>query len=50
MDRSTLQAAGPVPPVSFDTVRPLIEEATGGPIEICFSRFDEEAVAAASIS
>lgn len=39
-----------VPPLAFDAVRPLIEEAIGGPIENCFSRFDEEAIAAASIA
>ncbi|TFI57123.1 AarF/ABC1/UbiB kinase family protein [Sphingomonas parva] len=38
-----------VPPNDFEVVRPLIEEAIGGPIENCFSRFDEEAFAAASI-
>lgn len=39
-----------VPPLAFDVVRPLIEEAIGGPIESCFSHFDEEAIAAASIA
>jgi ubiquinone biosynthesis protein len=39
-----------VPPLPFETVRPLIEEAIGGPVESCFSRFDEEALAAASIA
>jgi ubiquinone biosynthesis protein len=39
-----------VPPLPFDTVRPLIEEAIGGPVESCFSRFDKEAIAAASIA
>lgn len=39
-----------VPPLPFDAVRPMIEEAVGGPIESCFSRFDEEAIAAASIA
>lgn len=39
-----------VPPLPFATVRPLIEEAIGGPIGSCFSRFDEEAIAAASIA
>lgn len=38
------------PPLDFDTVRPLIEEAIGGTIESCFSHFDEEAIAAASIA
>lgn len=39
-----------VPPLPFDTVRPLIEEAIGGPIESCFSHFGQEAIAAASIA
>jgi ubiquinone biosynthesis protein len=39
-----------VPPLAFDVVRPLIEEAIGGPIESCFSHFDEKAIAAASIA
>ena len=39
-----------VPALPFETVRPLIEEAIGGPVESCFSRFDEEAIAAASIA
>ncbi len=39
-----------VPPLPFETVRPLIEEAIGGPVESCFSRFDKEAIAAASIA
>jgi ubiquinone biosynthesis protein len=39
-----------VPPLPFETVRPLIEEAIGGPIDSCFSRFEEDAIAAASIA
>ncbi len=39
-----------VPPLPFETVRPLIEEAIGGPIESCFSRFDDETIAAGSIA
>lgn len=39
-----------VPALPFETVRPLIEEAIGGPIDSCFSRFAEEAIAAASIA
>ena len=39
-----------VPPLAFPTVRPLIEEAIGGPIESFFSQFDEEALAAGSIA
>lgn len=39
-----------VPPLPFDVVRPLIEDAIGGSIESCFSHFEEEAIAAASIA
>ncbi|MDO9490410.1 MAG: AarF/UbiB family protein, partial [Sphingomonadaceae bacterium] len=39
-----------VPPLPFATVRPLIEEAIGGDIDSCFSRFDEKAIAAGSIA
>lgn len=39
-----------VPPLPFETIRPLIEEAIGGPVETCFRRFDPEAIAAASIA
>jgi ubiquinone biosynthesis protein len=39
-----------VTPLPFETVRPLIEDAIGGPLQGCFSRFDEEAIAAASIA
>lgn len=39
-----------VPPLPFATVRPLIEEAIGGDIASCFSRFDEKAIAAGSIA
>ena len=39
-----------VPPLPFDTVRPLIEDAIGGPIESGFSHFDQEAIGAASIA
>lgn len=39
-----------VPPLPFETVRPLIEEAIGGPVASCFSHFDEDAIAAASIA
>ena len=39
-----------VPPLPFEKVRPLIEEAIGGPIEKFFSQFDKEALAAASIA
>lgn len=45
---STLQDR--VPPLPFATVRPLVEEAIGGPVESCFSRFDDEAIAAGSIA
>lgn len=39
-----------VPPLPFETVRALIEEAIGGPIDSCFSHFEKEAIAAASIA
>ncbi|MFV1919676.1 AarF/UbiB family protein [Sphingomonas sp. MJ1 (PH-R8)] len=39
-----------VPALPFEIVRPMIEEAIGGSIESCFARFDEEALAAASIA
>ena len=39
-----------VPPLPFEKVRPLIEEAIGGPIETCFSQIEQEALAAASIA
>lgn len=39
-----------VPPLPFETTRPLIEDAIGGPIESFFSRFDEKAIAAGSIA
>lgn len=39
-----------VPPLSFATVRPLIDEAIGGSIESYFSRFNVEAIAAGSIA
>lgn len=45
---STLQDR--VPPLPFETVRPLIEEAIGGALDSCFSRFEEQALAAASIA
>lgn len=45
---STLQDR--VPPLPFETVRPLIEEAIGGPLDSCFSRVEEQALAAASIA
>ena len=45
---STLQDR--VPPLPFAAVRPLVEEAIGGPVESCFSRFDDEAIAAGSIA
>lgn len=38
-----------MPPLPFDTVKPLIEDAIGGPIESCFRHVEEEAIAAASI-
>jgi len=39
-----------VPPLPFQTMRPLIEDAIGGSIESCFSGFDEKAIAAGSIA
>lgn len=39
-----------VPPLPIETVRPIIEEAIGGPIESYFSHFENEAIAAASIA
>lgn len=39
-----------VPPLPFETVRPLIEEAIGGPIESYFRHFEPQAIAAASIA
>lgn len=39
-----------VPPLPFASVRPLIEEAIGGPVESFFSRFDDVAIAAGSIA
>ncbi|MDN4038908.1 MULTISPECIES: AarF/ABC1/UbiB kinase family protein [Massilia] len=39
-----------VPPLPFQTMRPLIEDAIGGSIESCFSSFDEKAIAAGSIA
>lgn len=45
---STLQDR--VPPLPFETVRPLIEDAIGGTLDSCFSRLEEQALAAASIA
>lgn len=39
-----------VPPEPFDTVRRVVEEDLGRPLEEVFSRFDREALAAASIA
>ena len=39
-----------VPPLPFQAMRPLIEDAIGGPIESCFSAFDETAIAAGSLA
>ena len=38
-----------VPPFSFEQARQIIEEELGSPLEVVFSSFDEEAIAAASI-
>jgi len=39
-----------VPPLPFETMRSLIEDAIGGPIESYFYSFDEKAIAAGSIA
>lgn len=45
---STLQDR--LPPLPFETLRPLVEEAIGGPLASAFVSFDEVALAAASIA
>lgn len=45
---STLQDR--LPPLPFNSLRPLVEEAIGGPIPGAFSSFDEAALAAASVA
>lgn len=45
---STLQDR--LPPLPFETLRPIVEEAIGGPIASAFIAFDEVALAAASIA
>lgn len=45
---STLQDR--LPPVPFDTLRPIVEEALGTPLDRVFSSFEEGALAAASIA
>lgn len=45
---STLQDR--LPPLPFETLRPLVEEAIGGPLASAFVAFDEVALAAASIA
>ncbi len=39
-----------VTPVSFETMKPLIEEELGAPIETCFAEFTPEPVAAGSLA
>lgn len=45
---STLQDR--LPPLPFETLRPIVEEAIGVPIASAFIAFDEVALAAASIA
>lgn len=45
---STLQDR--LPPLPFETLRPIVEEAVGAPLGTAFTAFDEVALAAASIA
>ena len=39
-----------VPPLPFDSIRPIVEQAAGMPLATAYSSFEENAVAAASLS
>lgn len=45
---STLQDR--LPPLPFESLRPIVEDAMGAPLDTAFSAFDEVALAAASIA